>query len=137
MVDHLTKKERSKNMAAIGSKNSVSEIAVRKILFSNGFRYRIHDKRLPGKPDIVLKKYKTLIFVHGCFWHRHKNCKRANTPKSNQGYWIPKINRNVQRDREHVRELRKSDWNVIIVWECQAKDKQKLIKKLNREITKI
>lgn len=134
MADHLTKIERSKNMAAIKSKNTSPEIAIRKILHSEGFRYRLHDKKLPGKPDLVFKKYRTVIFVHGCFWHQHKNCKRANIPKSNVDYWITKISKNVQRDKGHLKELRKKGWRVLTVWECQVKNlvetKKKLIKTL-------
>ena len=130
MTDHLTKSERSKNMAAIRSKNSAPEVAVRKLLFSEGFRFRIHDKKLPGKPDIVLKKYRTVIFVHGCFWHQHENCKRANMPKSNLDYWAPKIMRNVVRDKEHSKTLKEKSWQAIVVWECETKDKERLKNKL-------
>jgi DNA mismatch endonuclease (patch repair protein) len=125
-MDTLTTEQRSKNMSKIRSKDSKPEITVRKMLFKEGFRFRLHDKKLPGKPDIVLKKYKTVIFVHGCFWHQHEGCKRANMPKSNLEYWVPKIERNVQRDEEHTEKLKNAGWNVIVIWECEVKNIEKL-----------
>ena len=136
-MDTLTPEQRSINMSKIRSKDSKPEITVRKMLFKEGFRFRIHDKKLPGKPDIVLKKYKTVIFVHGCFWHQHENCKRANMPKSNIEYWAPKIERNVQRDKEHAETLKEKGWQVIVVWECELKNKnnEKLKKQLLEVLT--
>lgn len=122
MADNLTKEVRSLNMSHIRSTNSKPEEIVRKYLFSQGFRYRKNDKRLPGKPDIVLPKYKTVIFVNGCFWHKH-DCPRFAWPSSNKDYWIPKIQRNVERDKENHELLKKSGWNVIVVWECELKKK--------------
>lgn len=136
MVDHLTKDARSKNMAAIKSKNTSPELIVRKILFSEGYRYRIHDSKLPGKPDIVLKKYKTVIFVHGCFWHSHANCKRANMPKTNLDYWSNKISKNVDRDKEHYEELKEGEWKILIIWECQTKDREQVRKLLSKVLRK-
>lgn len=122
MADNHTKEVRSRNMAHIRSTNSKPEEKVRKYLFSKGFRYRKNDKRLPGKPDVVLPKYKTVIFINGCFWHKH-DCPRFVWPSSNEDYWIPKIQRNVERDRIVTQQLAVSGWNVIIVWECQLKKK--------------
>lgn len=122
MADTKTPEERSKNMSRIRSTNSKPEEIVRKYLFSKGFRYRKNDKRLPGKPDIVLPKYKTVIFVNGCFWHKH-DCPRFVWPSSNTDYWIPKITRNVERDRENYQKLEEMGWKVIVVWECELKKK--------------
>lgn len=118
MSDNHTPEQRHLNMQHIRSKDNKPEELVRKYLFSKGFRYRKNDKRLPGKPDIVLPKYRTVIFVNGCFWHKH-DCPRFVWPKSNQEYWIPKIERNVERDRRNTEELTNSGWNVITVWECE------------------
>lgn len=115
------KKTRSYNMSQIKGKNTKPEELVRKYLFSQGFRYRKNDKRLPGSPDIVLPKYKTVIFINGCFWHRHKDCKYFVWPKSNEEFWKNKINSNVERDIKKTKQLTKLGWKVIIVWECQLK----------------
>ena len=115
--------QRSKNMAAIKSKNTKPEIAVRKLLHSMGYRFRLHRKDLPGSPDIVLPKYKTVIFVHGCFWHRHKNCKYASTPKTRQEFWEAKFRENINRDKLNQDNLSSNGWKIIIVWECEIKDK--------------
>ena len=122
LADNHSKEVRSMNMSHIRSKNTKPEELVRKYLFSKGFRYRKNARKLPGCPDIVLPKYKTAIFVNGCFWHKH-NCPRFVWPSSNQEYWIPKISRNVQRDQEHYQELKKSGWRVLVIWECQLKKK--------------
>ncbi len=124
-------------MSQIKGKNTKPEILVRKFLFANGLRYRLHDKKLPGKPDIVLPKYKTVIFVNGCFWHGHKNCKKASFPTSNVYYWKAKIDRNSERDKIQVRELRKAKWKVITVWECDLKEKAMNNKRLTRIINQI
>ncbi len=122
MADTKTREERSRNMANIHSADTVPEEKVRKYLFAHGFRYRKNDKRYPGKPDIVLPKYHTVVFVNGCFWHKHE-CPRFRWPKSNEDYWKPKIERNVIRDRENYEKLRQDGWNIIIVWECELKTK--------------
>jgi|TARA_B100001971_G_C17878675_1_gene376939 DNA mismatch endonuclease (patch repair protein) len=119
-------------MSAIRSKNTKPEAVVRSLLFALGYRYRLHRKDLPGKPDIVLKKHNTIIFVHGCFWHHHKNCRRANWPKSNQEYWLPKIQRNIERDKIHIRKLKKEGWEVLVIWECQIKNMDKLSLKIQK-----
>ena len=135
MADTHSKEVRSKNMSHIRSTNSKPEETVRKILFSHGFRYRKNVKTLPGKPDIVLPKYKTVIFVNGCFWHKH-NCPRFVWPASNTDYWIPKIQRNVERDQSNYSELASLGWNVIVVWECELKKKilNETIDRIEKEI---
>ena len=120
MADTKTPAERSENMSRIRSTNTKPEEIVRKYLFSHGFRYRKNDKRYPGKPDIVLPKYRTIIFVNGCFWHMH-GCSRSRLPRSNQDYWKPKIVRNIQRDAENQQKLEADGWKVIVVWECELK----------------
>lgn len=125
MTDHHTSEQRSRNMAAIKASNTSTEIYIRKLLFSEGFRYRLSQKNLPGRPDIVLAKYKTIVFVHGCFWHRH-NCYLGSMPKTNSEYWIKKFNSNVDRDQRNIRSLLDLKWKVIIVWECAIKGKLRL-----------
>lgn len=120
MSDNLSKEIRSKNMSHIRSSNSTPEMIVRKYLFSKGFRYRKNVRNLPGCPDIVLPKYHTVIFVNGCFWHKH-NCGRFVWPSSNVEYWVHKINRNIERDKENYEKLAALGWNVLIVWECELK----------------
>ena len=120
MADNHSKEIRSKNMSHIRSTNTKPEELVRKHLFSRGFRYRKNVRNLPGCPDIVLPKYHTVIFVNGCFWHKH-NCGRFVWPSSNIEYWIPKINRNVERDIENQKKLTDMGWKVLIVWECELK----------------
>lgn len=122
MADNHTKEVRSRNMSHIRSTNTKPEEKVRKYLFSKGFRYRKNVRTLPGCPDIVLKKYNTVIFVNGCFWHKH-DCPRFVWPSSNEEYWIPKIKRNVERDKKNTQLLRDMGWNVLVVWECQLKKK--------------
>ena len=120
MADTKTPAERSENMSRIRSTNTKPEEIVRKYLFSHGFRYRKNDKHYPGKPDIVLPKYHTIIFVNGCFWHMH-GCSRSRLPRSNQEYWKSKIERNIQRDAENQQKLEADGWKVIVVWECELK----------------
>ena len=120
-MDDLTKEQRHKNMAHIRS-ISKPEDQVRRYLFSKGFRYRKNVRKLPGCPDIVLPKYKTVIFVNGCFWHKH-DCPRFVWPSSNKEYWIPKITRNVERDQGNYDELQKLGWKVLVIWECALKKK--------------
>ena len=120
-MDKHSKKIRSYNMSKIRSVNSKPEVMVRKYLFSKGLRYRKNVKELPGKPDIVLPKYKTVVFVNGCFWHGHKECKYFVIPKTNTEYWTKKINRNIDRDNETYTMLQELGWNVLVVWECELK----------------
>ena len=117
----MTPEQRFKCMSHNRAQNTGPELKLRHALWRLGFRYRVNDKRLPGSPDIVLPKYRTVIFVHGCFWHGHKNCRNASTPKTNTDFWTAKIVRNQQRDQEVWRRLEVKGWSVIIVWECQLK----------------
>ena len=121
MADVLTPEQRSYNMSCIRSKNTKPEEIVRKYLFSKGFRYRKNDARLPGKPDVVLPKYKTVIFVNGCFWHKHEGCKYFVWPKNNADFWKNKISANVERDQRNYTALQEMGWKVILVWECELK----------------
>ena len=121
MADVHTPEQRSYNMSRIRGKNTKPEELVRRYLFAQGFRYRKNDTRLPGKPDIVLPKYKTVIFVNGCFWHAHEGCKYFVWPKSNVDFWKRKINENIQRDLRNNQLLIEQGWNVIVIWECQLK----------------
>ena len=135
MPDNHTKEIRSKNMSHIRSTNSKPEEIVRKYLFSKGFRYRKNVRTLPGCPDIVLPKYKTIIFVNGCFWHKH-DCPRFVWPASNEDYWRPKILRNVERDQKNAEALKNMGWRIITVWECELKKKvaEQTLEKLAEEI---
>jgi DNA mismatch endonuclease, patch repair protein len=120
MADRLTKERRSWNMSQIRGRNTTPEMIVRSLLHRMGYRFRLHGKKLPGRPDVVLPKYKTVIFVHGCFWHRHRGCKNATTPTNNRGFWVAKLEGNAARDKVHARSLRKLGWRVLVVWECEA-----------------
>jgi DNA mismatch endonuclease (patch repair protein) len=122
-MDVHDKKTRSYNMSQIKGKNTKPEELVRKYLFSQGFRYRKNDKRLPGSPDIVLPKYKTVIFINGCFWHGHVGCKYFVWPKSNEEFWKNKIETNIARDKKKIKNLEELGWNVLTVWECKLKNK--------------
>jgi len=126
-VIHKVSEQRSRNMSAIKSKNTKPEIAVRKLLHSMGYRFRLHRKDLPGSPDIVLPKYKTVIFVHGCFWHRHENCKYASTPKTRKEFWENKFNKNIKRDKNNLKELKNLNWKVLVIWECELNSLQEII----------
>ena len=121
IMDRLTPQQRHKNMAAIHSKNTKPEILVRKYLWRQGFRYRLNNPRLPGHPDIVLRKYRTCVFVNGCFWHGHDGCKYFRMPKTNTDFWEKKIKRNKERDKEEQKKLAKMGWHCITVWECELK----------------
>ena len=121
-MDHLTKKRRSWNMSRIRNKNTKPEIAVRSFLHRNGFRFRLHSRNLPGTPDIILPKYRTVIFVHGCYWHRHRGCKDATMPKSNTEFWEKKFSGTVIRDSQKKDSLIELGWSVIVIWECEIKN---------------
>lgn len=121
MADVHSKEVRSFNMSRIKGKETKPEVIVRKYLFSKGFRYRKNDTKLPGKPDIVLPKYRTVVFVNGCFWHMHKGCKYFVMPKNNAEFWKEKLEKNVKRDEKKKEELDALGWKVIVVWECQLK----------------
>jgi len=135
-MDTFSKSKRSEIMSKISGRDTKPEILVRKYLFSEGFRYRKNVKRLPGKPDIVLPKYKTIIFVHGCFWHGHKNCIASKLPESNIEYWTNKISTNKKRDFKNKKLLKKLGWNIIIIWECELNIKKRN-KRLNTLINQI
>jgi len=117
-------------MQRVKAKNTKPELAVRRLLHGLGFRFRLHDAKLPGCPDIVLKRYRTIVFVHGCFWHRHKGCPRATVPETNKVYWENKFARNIERDKSNAAKLRKLGWRVIVVWECELKRPSSLTKRL-------
>jgi DNA mismatch endonuclease (patch repair protein) len=121
MADVHTKEQRSFNMSQIKSKNTKPEMLVRRFLHASGFRYKLHDKTLPGKPDIVLPKYKTVIFIHGCFWHGHKDCKYFVVPKTRTEWWLNKINSNIANDEKAITALKKEGWKIIMLWECNLK----------------
>jgi DNA mismatch endonuclease, patch repair protein len=131
-LDTLTKEHRSWNMSRIKSRDTNPEKTVRSLLHNLNYRFRIHRKDLPGKPDIVLPRYKTVIFVHGCFWHRHRNCKYAYTPKSRVDFWQQKFEENQQRDRRAKHQLQKLGWRVVTVWECETKQIQTLSRRIKR-----
>ena len=121
MADCLTPIQRHQVMSRIRSTNTKPELVLRHALWHRGFRYRINESRLPGKPDVVLPKYKTVLFIHGCFWHGHKGCLTSHIPETNTEFWMAKIARNQERDQEVWRRLEAKGWSVIIVWECQLK----------------
>ena len=136
MADVHSKETRSYNMSRIRSKDTKPELLVRKFLHKNGFRYRLHVKELPGKPDIVLPKYKTVIFIHGCFWHGHQGCKYHVVPKSNEFYWTSKLNKNRTRDSELELRLAQLGWNVVTIWECKLKSQvvAETLSQLNQQL---
>lgn len=136
-MDNLTSEERSAVMGLVKSRNTKPEIKVRKALYALGFRYRLHAKDLPGSPDIVFRKYKTVVFVHGCFWHRHPKCKKKRVPKSNIKFWIDKFEENVARDRKILLQYKELGWNVVIVWECETEKADLLERALSRVSDKL
>ena len=136
MADNHSPQTRSYNMSRIKGANTKPEDMVRKFLFSKGLRYRKNDKRYPGKPDIVFPKYRTVVFIHGCFWHCHEGCSDFVVPKSNTGYWIPKLDLNRKRDAVAIETLQRAGWRVYIVWECELKKsvREKRLEKLYSQI---
>lgn len=132
MADVFTLHKRSEIMSRITSRNTSPELAVRKVLSSLKIRYRLHVKDLPGKPDMANKSRKFAIFANGCFWHQHEDCSRSTMPKTNRDYWIPKLKRNVERQKENINLLEKKGWLVVRVWECETKTKQDREKLVNR-----
>lgn len=130
MADIVSKEARSKMMSGIKGKNTKPEMLVRSMLHKMGYRFRLHMKDLPGKPDIVLPKYHTVVFVHGCFWHRHSGCKYAYTPKSRSDFWNEKFKKNVERDSANRDGLQRAGWVVLTVWECETKNVDSLSKAL-------
>lgn len=132
MTDIFSKQKRSEVMSAIRSKNTRPEKVVRSMLHRMGLRFRNHGKRLPGKPDVVLARYKTVVEIHGCFWHRHQGCKLASNPSANKKFWQAKFKRNVTRDEANRKELRKMGWRTILVWECELRKPERLERRLAR-----
>lgn len=129
-MDRIDRQRRSWNMSRIKSKDTRPEKQVRSALHAMGYRFRLHRSKLPGRPDIVLPKYRTVVFVHGCFWHRHRGCKFAYMPKSRVGFWKKKFDENVVRDRTVTRLLRRSGWAVITIWECEVADLSRVAQRL-------
>lgn len=135
MADRISPEHRSWNMSRIKGKDTKIEVMVRQYLFHYGFRFRKNDKRYPGKPDVVLPKYKTAIFVHGCFWHRHEGCKLATTPKTRTEFWMEKFAKNVANDKKHSEQLQEMGWHVIVIWECELEnDFEGIMKKVVQKI---
>lgn len=133
-TDIMTKEARSRLMSAIGTRNTKPELAVRSVLRSLGHQYRLYGQGIAGKPDIILSRVHTLIFVHGCFWHQHPGCRKATIPKQNAAFWRRKLRANRDRDHSIEKELRKVGWRVIVVWECQTRNRAQLISKLSRRL---
>ena len=131
-MDTLSSEQRRRAMSAVKSRNTTPELVVRRLLHKAGFRFRLYRKDLPGNPDVVLPKYRTVIFVHGCFWHQHPGCDNANRPSTRQDYWFPKLDRNVARDKKHISELYSLGWNILVIWECETNDEAALSEKLCR-----
>ena len=138
MPDRISKERRSENMRRIGSRNTEPELRVRRILHGMGYRYRLHRRDLAGTPDIVLGPRRKVIFVHGCFWHNHEDshCSDGRKPSSNRGYWDSKLQRNKQRDVQHLEELREAGWQCLVIWECQTADAKQLASVLRRFLGK-
>lgn len=130
-MDTLSPSRRSWNMSQIKGRNTAPELKVRSALHRAGFRFRLHRRDLPGTPDIVLPRFRTVIFVHGCFWHRHEGCKFAYTPKSRTEFWEEKFSRNMERDRRKILQLQQAGWNVEIIWECETTDMVNLNRRLD------
>jgi DNA mismatch endonuclease, patch repair protein len=129
-MDRLTPERRSWLMSRVKSKNTTVEMVVRKLVFSMGYRYRLHESCLPGKPDLVFKGRRKVIFVNGCFWHGHEGCNKARLPKNNVDFWRTKMHRNRERDLENIRLLETAGWEVLLVWQCELKNLEELTKKL-------
>ena len=119
-------------MGRVKGSDTKPEILVRSLVFRMGFRFRLHRRDLPGTPDIVLPRHRKVIFVHGCFWHGHKNCSRSKRPSTNEAFWNKKLDGNIERDERYRRELRQMRWKVLVVWECEMKDPEKVLRKLER-----
>ena len=136
MSDIFSPERRSEIMSKISGKDTKPEILVRKFLFAQGLRFRKNDKRFPGKPDIVLPKYKTVVFIHGCFWHGHFNCRKSKLPETRKEFWEIKINSNIERDNRDLQKLKELGWQTIIVWQCELSSKKR-IDSLNRLLNDI
>ncbi len=136
MVDVFSEEKRSWVMSRVKGRDTKPELLVRSMVHRMGYRFRLHRRDLPGCPDIVLPRHKKVIFVHGCFWHSHRNCARAARPASNREFWDDKLDATVERDKRRVRELRRMGWQVLVVWQCELKDSGKLKRKLDRFLSK-
>jgi DNA mismatch endonuclease, patch repair protein len=136
MADRVTPAKRSEIMRAVKGKNTKPEMIVRSAAHRLGLRFRLHDRSLPGKPDLVLPRWKTVIFVNGCYWHRHRSCRKATVPKSNTEFWQAKFARNQARDRRNRRELIAAGWRVLIIWQCQATSKDQALSLLSEMFPK-
>jgi DNA mismatch endonuclease (patch repair protein) len=134
LADVLTSEQRKRLMSAIRTEHTSPELAVRRILHSLGYRFRLHRHDLPGKPDIVLSRYKTAIFVHGCFWHQHSRCNRAAVPTSNRKFWLAKLSGNAARDRRVARQLRQLGWKVFVIWGCELREVGRLERRIVRRL---
>lgn len=130
MVDHLSSTERSRNMARVKSSDTKPELLVRSLIHQMGFRFSLHRKDLPGRPDIVLTRLRKIVFVNGCFWHGHAGCRRGARPSTNRAFWDKKINSNTVRDAQNLRLLSEQGWQPLVVWECQTRDISSLRKQL-------
>ncbi|MCC5881910.1 MAG: DNA mismatch endonuclease Vsr [Halomonas sp.] len=130
MVDSVDRETRSRIMGRVKGKDTRPEMTVRRLAHGAGYRYRLHSKKLPGKPDLVFKGRKKVIFVHGCFWHRHEGCAMARLPKSRLDFWLPKLEANRERDRRNEESLREMGWDVLVIWECEIRDKNTLLKRI-------
>jgi DNA mismatch endonuclease (patch repair protein) len=133
-MDVYSPAKRSYLMSRVRGRNTRAEVDVRRLLHGMGYRFRLHCAELPGRPDIVLPRFRTVVFVHGCFWHRHRSCKKATTPSTNQRFWHDKFEANVKRDRRNQHRLRRMGWKVIVVWECEVRDEERLKAKLERRL---
>lgn len=134
-MDIVDESTRSRMMSAIGGRNTKPEIIVRKFLHARGFRFRLHVKDLPGRPDIVLPKWKACIFVHGCFWHRHANCRYATTPKTRPEFWAEKFRENIARDQRNLDALQAAGWSCHVIWECELKSSDDRLEQLVNQLT--
>jgi DNA mismatch endonuclease (patch repair protein) len=126
MADRLTPQERSRNMSRVKGRDTKPELLVRSIVHRLGYRFRLHGKRLPGSPDVVLPRHRKVIFVHGCFWHGHSGCRRAARPSTNREFWDRKIDGNIARDASNLEALRQAGWEVLVIWQCAMKDREHL-----------
>lgn len=135
MADRISKEHRSWNMSRIRGADTGPELRLRSLLHQRGYRYRLHDPKLPGKPDLVFRRYRTVVFVHGCYWHRHEGCAKATTPKSRADFWHAKFNGTVERDQRKARELAEKGWRIITVWECELeKDPHSVLREVCRKL---
>lgn len=137
MPDVFSKEKRSRIMSKIKGKDTKPEKLVRSMLHRMGYRFRLHVRDLPGSPDVVLPRHRKIVFVHGCFWHGHLGCQRAKLPETNRPFWEEKIGKNIKRDRAVLRELKRNGWKILVVWQCQMRDKNVLEKRLRRFMEKL